>query len=105
MRVEGDLFHGRIPEGAVYVGRPAPGLRGSYFHNPFKIGTRLDGGDTVQTVEQAIDLFVKHVQRQGARYRERAVRELGVRDLACWCKPGQPCHGDHLLIIANGGDL
>lgn len=26
---------------------------------------------------------------------------LRGRDLACWCKPGAPCHADVLLAIAN----
>lgn len=26
---------------------------------------------------------------------------LRGRDLACWCKPGEPCHADVLLEIAN----
>jgi hypothetical protein len=28
-------------------------------------------------------------------------RELGGRDLACWCPPGEPCHADVLLEVAN----
>jgi hypothetical protein len=28
--------------------------------------------------------------------------ELVGKDLACWCPPGQPCHADVLLEIANG---
>lgn len=28
-------------------------------------------------------------------------RELAGRDLACWCKPTDPCHADVLLSIAN----
>lgn len=28
--------------------------------------------------------------------------ELAGLDLACWCKPGEPCHADVLLAIANG---
>lgn len=27
--------------------------------------------------------------------------ELAGRDLACWCKPGDPCHADVLLEVAN----
>ncbi len=23
------------------------------------------------------------------------------KNLACWCKPGEPCHGDVLLSLAN----
>ena len=28
--------------------------------------------------------------------------ELRGKNLACWCKPGQPCHADALLEVANG---
>lgn len=33
---------------------------------------------------------------------ERIKAELRGRNLACWCPPGQPCHADVLLEIANG---
>ena len=29
-------------------------------------------------------------------------RELKGYNLACWCKPGTPCHSEVLLEIANG---
>lgn len=29
------------------------------------------------------------------------IGELAGHDLACWCKPGQPCHADVLLELAN----
>jgi hypothetical protein len=32
---------------------------------------------------------------------EQIRRELGGRDLMCWCPVGAPCHGDLLLQIAN----
>lgn len=28
-------------------------------------------------------------------------RELRGKNLACWCKPGEPCHADVLLALAN----
>jgi hypothetical protein len=28
--------------------------------------------------------------------------ELRGKDLACWCKPEEPCHADVLLQLANG---
>ena len=28
--------------------------------------------------------------------------ELAGHNLACWCKPGTPCHADVLIDIANG---
>ena len=30
-------------------------------------------------------------------------RELAGHDLACWCPPGQACHADPLLRLANPG--
>jgi hypothetical protein len=29
------------------------------------------------------------------------MRELRGKNLACWCKPGEPCHADVLLELAN----
>lgn len=29
-------------------------------------------------------------------------RELRGKNLACWCKPGSPCHADVLIELANG---
>lgn len=28
--------------------------------------------------------------------------DLRGKNLACWCKPGEPCHADVLLELANG---
>ena len=33
--------------------------------------------------------------------REEIRAELGGYNLACWCKPGTPCHGDVLIELAN----
>jgi hypothetical protein len=30
-----------------------------------------------------------------------ALEELRGKNLACWCKPGAPCHADVLLELAN----
>jgi hypothetical protein len=32
---------------------------------------------------------------------DRAKRELRGKNLACWCKPGDACHADVLLELAN----
>jgi hypothetical protein len=34
--------------------------------------------------------------------RETIRRELKGYNLACWCKPGTPCHSEVLIDIANG---
>jgi hypothetical protein len=36
--------------------------------------------------------------------REHARRLLRGRDLACYCKPDEPCHADTLLAVANARD-
>jgi hypothetical protein len=33
--------------------------------------------------------------------RAELVAALGGRNLACWCKPGTPCHADLLIGLAN----
>ncbi len=107
VQVEGDLFHGRVPAGAVYVGRQAPGLRRSKWHNPFKPGattpltwTRPFGGITPRDVGHAVELF-RDLAMSSPGYLAEARAALAGRDLACWCKPGQPCHGTVLVEIAN----
>ena len=37
VKVAGDLWHGRVPDGAVYVGRAAPGLKRSRWANSGKL--------------------------------------------------------------------
>ena len=34
--------------------------------------------------------------------REAIRNELRGHNLACWCKPGTPCHADILIELANG---
>jgi hypothetical protein len=34
--------------------------------------------------------------------RETIRAELAGHNLACWCKPGTPCHADVLIDLANG---
>ncbi len=35
------------------------------------------------------------------KHREMCVVGLRGKNLACWCKPGRPCHADILLGLAN----
>jgi hypothetical protein len=79
VKVTGDLFHGQVPNGAVYVGRAAPGLRRSPYANPFP----------VKTYGLAESL---------RRYRLHAE---GFDAATCWCPPDQPGHADVLLELAN----
>jgi hypothetical protein len=92
VKVTGDLFHGHVPNGAVYVGRAAPGLPKSPYANPFKIGR-----DAVDAVE-AKQLYRLHAEGFDA---VTLRRDLAGKDLACWCPLNTPCHADVLLELAN----
>jgi hypothetical protein len=127
VRVRGDLFHGKVPEGAVYVGRAAPGLPASIYANPFKKGEPIErdselwayvlalfpGADgpvigsigfssvTIPTAEAAVDAYSRYFFDL-PHLLLNAEEQLGGKDLACWCrlpKPGEPdhCHAAWLL--------
>jgi hypothetical protein len=91
VRITGDLYHQQVPDGAVKVTRPGR------WGNPHPIGKpcRRCGGGTVHDRLEAIALYRDEVDPQVVR------RELRGRDLACWCRPDEPCHADVLLEIAN----
>jgi hypothetical protein len=82
VRIEGDLYHQRVPSGAVKVTRPGR------WGNPYKVA---DYGLT-----RALELYRQHLADHPERV-ERARRELAGKDLACWCPLDQPCHADILM--------
>jgi len=77
----------RMPENSVKVCRPGK------WGNPFIVGK---DGDALQCVELHECLTADWRLEQVA-----ALAELRGKNLACWCKPGQPCHADTLLKLAN----
>ncbi|WBB94243.1 DUF4326 domain-containing protein [Verrucosispora sp. WMMC514] len=103
-----------------FAGTPLPPntrliTRRSRFGNPFRVCDH-------RTQQQAVDQFTRFLNtrdvhpswlccnradtlRAARRYPfARHIRaELAGMDLACACQPGTPCHGDPLLIVANGG--
>lgn len=87
-----------MPPGAIYVGR------GTRWGNPFKVGDhhRLIGRP-VRDRAEAVELYELHTGPMGSYELEvdEVRAELAGRDLACWCPPGEPCHADVLLRIAN----
>lgn len=84
----------RMPEGAIYVGRPSP------WGNPFVIG--MDAAGREITPEMAVDLFADFVAIRLAdpAWRLRLL-DLRGHDLVCWCPLDAPCHADVLLHLAN----
>lgn len=86
----------RMPEGAIYVGRP------SKWGNPFRVGeaykTVAAGEMICSDASDAVRLY-----RPLAWCRkDEIVRELRGRTLVCWCRTDRPCHADVLIGIANG---
>lgn len=87
----------RMPEGAVYVGRP------SRWGNPTRVGD-LDPdpnhGDERMTAKTATEYFawIASISPNAERWAE----PLRGHDLVCWCPLDQPCHADVLLELANG---
>lgn len=78
----------RMPEGAVYVGRP------TRWGNPFPHdGTAAGRAEVVAAYRDLVDA--------DPALQAAARRLLAGRDLACWCPLDQPCHADVLLDVAN----
>lgn len=78
----------RLPPNAVNVARPTK------WGNRFCIGLPAN-----PTAEDCVRRFR---DEQAPEYQiGRQLEELRGKDLACWCKPGEPCHADVLLELAN----
>jgi hypothetical protein len=77
----------RMPEGAVYVGRPGP------WGNPFRAEPHRSARECVD----AFSIWFRHQRSMVLR----AQTELAGKDLACWCSLDEPCHADVLLNLAN----
>ncbi len=122
----------RMPEGAVYVGRP------TLWSNPFKLeqakgwprwggappwhivgpdgrlhfaeddGKPIIGREAASRHDRrlaagkAVELYVE-VLRIFEPEEDEFWTPIVGRDLACWCPLTQPCHADVLLEIANRG--
>lgn len=94
----------RMPENTVKVSRPGK------WGNPFQAADFLDffEGDKVKANAECVRLYRLWIE-EGTNYCsddappsvEEIQRELAGKNLACWCKPGEPCHADVLLELAN----
>jgi hypothetical protein len=81
----------RLPSGTICV------TRGTKWGNPFVVGVH------VATKEEAAREFERALLAGELAFTVADVRrELAGKNLACWCKPGEACHADVLLRIANG---
>jgi hypothetical protein len=109
----------RMPEGAVYVGRPSrwgnPFVLGETYMwlgatgMPFPVPSMRDPGEYDHGIRaerltdpaRAVEWF-----RAWVSWTENAISinvlQLHGKDLACWCPLDQPCHADVLLELARG---
>lgn len=94
-----------------YEGRiSADGARHDVFHPD---GHRTEHHVRWMTREECVEVYRQALTEPTAQLRlydrrarqvlsvEMARAELAGRDLCCWCKPGQACHADVLLAVAN----
>jgi hypothetical protein len=104
----------RMPAGAVKVDRSTP------HGNPFQIfRDRFEGGSPFYRVTGPSRHWYPSSEKAARRFAVFAFRrfaktalgrkifridELRGKDLACWCEPGEPCHADVLLELANTPD-
>lgn len=85
----------RMPPNTIYVGRPT---RWGNWYKPSK----------TQSVTECVALYRREWEDFIAREADalpRLKRNLGGRDLACWCSLSSPCHADVLLELANRDDV
>ena len=97
----------KMPENTVYVGRPTK------WGNPFKVGDTVQnhfGKEfVIETPEEAINCYRNLILiklNPGFIFGQELVQEADLselkgKNLACFCKEGQPCHADVLLELAN----
>jgi uncharacterized protein YvpB len=85
----------RMPENTVCVTRISKTNPGKW-GNPFEVKEGRPASEAVGMYREALETGKLPYSIADVK------RELAGKNLACWCKPGTPCHGDYLLEIANG---
>lgn len=97
----------KLPPNTVYVGRP------SKWGNPYTVGMFPCGcrsiGECnhnirrVSTAKEAVECYKYHITEilKNGINNGYDISELKGKNLACWCKLGEPCHADILLKLAN----
>lgn len=81
--------------------------RSTEWGNPFPVETAHQWKDAAWAVLQFsfwIDRLDVFAGKPTPPDRGTIIAELRGKNLACWCKPGAPCHADVLLDLANEGD-
>lgn len=79
----------------VYVGRP------SKWGNPYGVDA-ADDMFRAQSKKEAVSLYEAWLLQQPELV--ASLHELRGKVLGCWCSPGQPCHGNVLVRLAEGDE-
>ena len=88
----------RMPEGAVYVGRPTRCGNLVRVRDCEACGLGVEHPKCVLfTPRTAVEWYRDWIGSQPSR----DLAPLRGHDLACWCPLDQPCHADVLLELAN----
>ena len=103
----------RMPENTVYVGRPTK------WGNPWTLQAAIDyklfeHAFCAVIIVKELEAWLKGTWSEKSEHlgmwkkleKQREILlsslpELRGKNLACWCTPGQPCHADVLLRLAN----
>jgi hypothetical protein len=93
-----------MPDNTVKVSRPGP------WGNPFVVGVDGSQAQCVGLFEAMLEIGpcltgspTVEEQRAYRAHLTAHLHELRGKHLACWCRPGTPCHADVLLRLANEG--
>ena len=74
--------------------------RSTRWGNPYKVGETDPNTGHPMTAADSVEAFEGYATDRS--YWDRAWLEpLRGKDLACWCRPGDVCHADVLLSLAN----
>lgn len=90
----------RMPPNTVKVDRS------TRWGNPWSIKTARSAGfygTDAELAEMCVGMFRNAMLRNlpAVCHINTNISALRGKNLACWCKPGSPCHADVLLEIAN----
>ena len=87
----------RLPENTISVTQPGK------WGNPFKLyttGYGVDRNEITITPDKILRVYEEWLDSQ-IRHGRLNLAEIRGFDLACFCKEGNPCHGDVLIRKAN----
>lgn len=100
-----------MPENTVSVSRPT--IYGNPFTHPktaeavAAFRQYCQGGTQSFTMSPGGLQFAKGLHKNSLHWawsdwlRTEGLAAIRGKNLACWCKPGEPCHADVLLELAN----